>query len=88
MLVHEALIHCELPIIEGMRSAEIVTAMLACHTVSDQVGKVASEAGARKLVLTHFVPPKFDEKSLLDEVRRDFDDPIIIGEDLMKLSVS
>ena len=88
MLVHEALIHCELPIIEELRSAKTVTAMLACQTVSDQVGKVASEAGARKLVLTHLVPPKFDEKSLLDEVRRDFDDPIIIGEDLMKLSVS
>jgi len=87
MLVHEVLIHRELPIIEGMRSAETVTAMQAYHTVSDQVGKVASEARAEKLVLTHFVPPKFDEKSLLDEVRRDFDGPIIIGEDLMKLSV-
>lgn len=88
MLMHEVLIHRELPIIEGMRSAETVTAMQAYHTVSDQVGKVASETGAGKLVLTHFVPPKFDKKSLLDEVRRDFDGPIIIGEDLMKLSVS
>ena len=87
MLVHEVLIHREIPIIEGMRSAGSVTAMQAYHTVSDQVGKVASEADAGKLVLTHFVPPKFDEKSLLDEVRRDFDGPIIIGEDLMKLSV-
>ena len=69
MLIHELLIHCEFPIIEGMRSAETVTAMQAYHTVSDQVGKVASETGAGKLVLTHFVPPKFDEKSLLDEVR-------------------
>ena len=88
MLIHELLIHCEFPIIEGMRSVETVTAMQAYHTVSDQVGKVASEADAGKLVLTHFVPPKFDEKSLLDEVRRDFDGPIIIGEDFMKLSVS
>ncbi len=88
MLVHEVLIHRELPIIEGVRSAETVTAMQAYHTVSNQVGKVASEAGAGKLVLTHFVPPKFDEKSLLDEVQKDFGGPIIIGEDLMKLSVS
>ena len=62
--------------------------MRAYHTISDQVGKVASEAGAGKLVLTHFVPPKFDEKSLLDEVRQDFKGPIIVGEDLMRLSVS
>ncbi len=88
MLVHEVLIHRELPIIDGVRSAETVTAMQAYHTVSNQVGKVASEAGVGKLVLTHFVPPKFDYKSLLDEVQQDFSGPIIIGEDLMKLSVS
>lgn len=88
MLLHEVLIHRELPIIEGMRSAETVAAMQAYHTVSDQVGKVAHEAGAGKLVLTHFVPPKFDEKSLLNEVAQAFDGPIIIGEDLMKLWVS
>ena len=61
MLVHEVLIHREIPIIEGMRSAGTVPAMQAYHTVSDQVGKVASEAYAVKLALTHFVPPKFDE---------------------------
>ncbi len=87
MLLHEVLIHRELPIIEGKRTAETVEAMRAYHTVSDQVGKVAAEAGARKLVLTHFVPPMFDEKSLLEEVRRDFDGPVIIGEDLMRLPV-
>ena len=88
MLLHEVLIHRELPVVEGKRSAETIDAMQAYHTVSDQVGKVAAEMDAGNLVLTHFVPPKFDEKSLLDEVRRDFDGPIIIGEDLMKLPVA
>ena len=88
MLVHEVLIHRELPIIEDLRSAETITAMKSYHTVSDQVGKVASEAKVGKLVLTHFVPPKFDKKCLLDEVQKDFDGPVVIGEDLMKLSVS
>jgi len=60
----------ERPAIEGMRSAATVAAMKACHTVSDQAGKVASEAGTERLVPTHFVPPKFDEKILLDEVRQ------------------
>ena len=87
MLVHEVLIHREIPIIEGMRSAGTVPAMQAYHTVSDQVGKVASEAYAVKLALTHFVPPKFDEWSLLNEAHQDFDGSIIIGENLMKLSV-
>lgn len=88
MLLHEVLIHRELPVIEGKRTAQTVQAMQAYHTVSDQVGKVASEAGVDKLVLTHFVPPKFDEQGLLDEVRRDFNGPVIIGEDLMRLAVS
>ena len=60
----------ERPAIEGMRSAATVAAMKACHTVSDQAGKVASEAGTERLVPTHFVLPKFDEKILLDEVRQ------------------
>ncbi len=88
MLLHEVLIHRELPVVEGKRSAETVSAMKAYHTVSGQVGKVATECGAGTLVLTHFVPPRFDEDSLLDEVRKDFDGPIIIGHDLMRLSVS
>ncbi|NQU58690.1 MAG: MBL fold metallo-hydrolase [Rhodospirillales bacterium] len=88
MLLHEVLIHRELPILKGKRSAETVDAMRAYHTVSDQVGKVAAQCRAGTLVLTHFVPPKFDEQSLLEEVRRDFDGPVIIGEDLMRLSVS
>ncbi len=62
--------------------------MQAYHTVSSQVGKVAAQTGAGKLVLTHFVPPKFDEQSLLDEVSCDYGGPIIIGKDLMRLSVS
>ncbi len=88
LLLHEVLIHGELPVIEGRRTAETVAAMQAYHTVSSQVGKVAAQTGAGKLVLTHFVPPKFDEQSLLDEVSCDYVGPIIIGKDLMRLSVS
>lgn len=87
-LLHEVLIHRELPVVEGRRSAETVSAMRAYHTVSDQVGKVAARCRAGTLVLTHFVPPKFDEARLLAEVRRDFDGPVIIGHDLMRLNVS
>jgi ribonuclease Z len=88
ILLHEVLIHRELDVVEGKRSAETINAMKAYHTVSDQVGKVAKQCKAGKLILTHFVPPKFDEDSLLKEVRQDFDGPIIIGHDLMKFSIS
>lgn len=88
LLLHEVLIHRELPIIKGQRSAQTIRAMQGYHTVSDQVGKVAAQCNAGKLVLTHFVPPKFDQQNLLDEVGRDYDGPVIIGQDLMVLPVS
>jgi ribonuclease Z len=88
VLVHEVFIHREMPVMAGVRSAETVRNVASYHTVSDQVGKVAAEAGARALVLTHFVPPRFDKRALVDEVRRDYDGPLLIGEDLMRIDVA
>jgi len=83
VLVHEVFIHREMPVVPGVRSAETVANVMAYHTVSDQVGKVAREAGVGCLVLSHFVPPSFDKPALLAEVTRDFAGPVVIGEDLM-----
>jgi ribonuclease Z len=55
--------------------------------VSDQVGKVAAEAGAKCLILNHFVPVHFDKDMLLNIVRADYDGPIIVGEDLMSFDI-
>jgi ribonuclease Z len=83
LLVHEVFVHRELPVVEGLRGAETVAKVAAYHTLSDQVGKVAAEAGVGGLVLTHFVPPGCDRGALLDEVAADFDGPVVVGEDLM-----
>lgn len=85
VLVHEVFIHREMPVVPGVRSAETVANVMAYHTVSDQVGKVAREAGVGCLVLSHFVPPSFDKPALLAEVKRDFAGPVVIGEDLMSV---
>jgi ribonuclease Z len=85
VLVHEVFIHREMPVIAGVRSAETVANVMAYHTVSDQVGKVAREAGVGCLVLSHFVPPNFDKPALLKEVASDFAGPVLIGEDLMTI---
>jgi len=87
MLLHEVFIHREMPVIEGVRTAETVTNVAAYHTLSDVVGRVAREAQAGSLVLTHFVPPRFDEAALQTEVADSFDGPVIIGHDLMRLHV-
>lgn len=85
ILVHEVFIHREMPVTPGVRTAETVANVMAYHTVSDEVGKVAREAGVGCLALTHFVPPSFDRAALLAEVRRDFPGPVVVGEDLMTL---
>ena len=83
LLVHEVFVHRDMPVVEGVRTAEGVRNVGSYHTLSSEVGGIAREAGARALVLTHFVPPSADRDALLQEVRRDFSGPVIIGEDLM-----
>ncbi len=87
MLLHEVFIHREMPVIEGVRTAQTVANVGAYHTLSDVVGRVASEARVKSLVLTHFVPPRFDEGALLAEVTQGYDGPVFIGHDLMRLHV-
>jgi ribonuclease Z len=85
VLVHEVFVHREMPVVEGVRSAETVANVGAYHTQSHEVGKLAAEAGVGCLVLTHFVPPACDRAALLAEVAADFAGPLVIGEDLMTL---
>jgi ribonuclease Z len=87
-LVHECFIHHGMEAKPGVRTAEGIAAVASYHTLSDQVGKVAREAGVKILVLNHFVPTKFDRAALIAEVRRDFDGPVIVGEDLMSLDLA
>ena len=88
LLVHEVFVHREMPAVPGVRSAATVANVAAYHTLSDEVGKVATEAGVGCLALTHFVPPGCDRQALLDEVSRDFDGPVVIGEDLMTIDAA
>ena len=82
-LVHECFIHREMKPNPG-RTPEGLRNVAAYHTLSDVVGKVATEAGIGALILNHFVPTRFDRAALAAEVRRDWRGPLIIGEDLMR----
>ncbi|HEX2048489.1 MAG TPA: MBL fold metallo-hydrolase [Acidimicrobiales bacterium] len=60
--------------------------MVTSHTPLGEVGRVAAEAGVRRLVLTHFIP---GDDTLPDEHWtegvKDFDGDVVVGRDLMEL---
>jgi ribonuclease BN (tRNA processing enzyme) len=90
VLVHEVM--C-LPALDQLIASEpnaqtLREHLIASHTTTEQVGRVASEAGVRTLVLSHFVPGGFPY--LADDVWRDavapyFSGEIIVGRDLMEI---
>jgi ribonuclease BN (tRNA processing enzyme) len=90
VLVHEVMY---LPGIEALvrrlpNATRLREHLLASHTVPEDVGKIAAQAGVRTLVLTHFVPG--DDPSITDEqwaegVRKHFTGRIIVGKDLMEI---
>jgi ribonuclease Z len=87
LLVHECFIHPEMVARRGGRSDAALENVAAYHTLSSEVGKVATRAGARLLVLNHLVPVEFDRAALLREVAADFAGPVVIGEDLLTIDV-
>jgi ribonuclease Z len=88
LLVHECFIHKEMLARRGGCADSGLDNVAAYHTLSSEVGKVARRAGARLLVLTHFVPVEFNRDVLLREVTADFAGPVVIGEDLLTIDVA
>ena len=87
LLLHEVLIENEIKPIKGMRSKKTLHNVKDYHTTSTDVGKVAKISQAKKLVLTHFVPPQFNEKKLIFKIKKDYKKKLIIGKDLLKIKV-
>lgn len=62
--------------------------LVTSHTPLSEVGRIAAEAGARRLVLTHFVP---GDDAMPDEhwVKgvTGFDGEVVVGRDLMELTL-
>ena len=54
------------------------------HTQPDQLGRVAREAQARALVVTHLMPGSVPDE-LREAIARDYEGPTTIGEDLQRL---
>jgi ribonuclease BN (tRNA processing enzyme) len=90
VLVHEVM---HLPSLEKLLATETNATtlrehLLASHTTTEQVGRIATEAGVKTLVLSHFVPggfPFLDDKTWHDAVRPHFKGTLIVGRDLQEI---
>ncbi len=56
------------------------------HLTPSRAGDIASRAGVRKLVLTHFYPD-CEDVDIEQECRRTYDGPLVMAEDLMEIKV-
>jgi ribonuclease BN (tRNA processing enzyme) len=61
--------------------------MVTAHTPLSEVGRIAAEAGARRLVLTHFIPgdDEVPDAHWRAGVAGAFDGEVVVGRDLMEL---
>jgi ribonuclease BN (tRNA processing enzyme) len=92
LLIHEALY---LPAVDSMTSriknaSTLKEHLLASHTSTEDVGRVAKAAGVKKLVMSHLVPG--DDPGITDEMwtegaRKYFDGPIVVARDLMEINL-
>ena len=90
ILVHEAMY---LPAVDRLttqvkNAATIKKHLLASHTSAEDAGRVASAAGVRTLVLSHFVPaddPQLTEQMWMDSAKKTFSGQIIVGRDLLEI---
>lgn len=90
VLVHEVMY---LPAIDALlkrspHATRLREHLLAAHTSTEDVGKIAAQAEVKTLVLSHLVPG--DDPSITDEqwsegVRKYFKGRIIVGKDLMEI---
>lgn len=89
VLVHEVMY---LPAVDKIVAAEpaartLKAHLLAAHTPAQEVGRIATEAGVKTLVLSHFVPggPGITDAEWEAAVRPHFAGRIVVGRDLLEL---
>ena len=60
--------------------------LIGGHTTTEQLGRVAAEAGVKTLVLSHFVPgddPSITDAMWTEGIRKNFAGEIVVGRDLL-----
>jgi ribonuclease BN (tRNA processing enzyme) len=90
ILVHEALYE---PGVDALvarvpNAGSLKSHLMASHTTTEDVGRVAAQAGVKTLVLNHLVPgddPTITDAMWAEDVKKHFSGRIIVGADLMSL---
>jgi ribonuclease BN (tRNA processing enzyme) len=91
VLVHEVLWPSAVDrlVAHAYNAADLKKSILSHHTPVVEVGRVAAEARAKTLVLSHFVPaedPQITDAMWTDAVRRGgYRGPVIVGKDLLEI---
>jgi len=92
VLVHECMY---LPAVDRLvaktkNGATLKKHLLDSHTSTEDVGRIASAAGVKVLVMSHFVPgddPLVTDDNWTEDVRKNFSGRIVVAKDLMELKL-
>jgi ribonuclease BN (tRNA processing enzyme) len=89
--VHEPLValarECDL-LVHDLALPERETEHGPLHAKPSEVGKVARDCGCRRLLVNHVMPELEDElDEALRELRRFYDGPLVVAEDLLRVTV-
>ncbi len=85
-LLHEAMLQEGVDrLVERTGNGERLKAhLMASHTLAEDAGRIATEAGCAHLVLNHLIPaddPDFGEEHWRQAIRKTWDGPLTIGRD-------
>jgi ribonuclease BN (tRNA processing enzyme) len=92
ILVHEAMLGPAIEFIvrANPNAATILKHLEASHTLVADVGRIATEAGVKTLVLSHFVPadaPNVTDQQWIDGVRETWKGDLVLAKDLMEIKL-
>jgi ribonuclease BN (tRNA processing enzyme) len=92
ILVHEAMLGPAIEFIvrANPNAATILKHLQASHTLVADVGRIATDAGVKTLVLSHFVPadaPNVTEQQWIDGVRETWKGDLVLAKDLMQIKL-
>lgn len=91
-LVHEAMLGAGIDaLVARMKAAPDLRAhLMASHTMIEDVGRIATEAGVGQLVLNHLIPaddPRFASSDWLEAIAPTWSGPVIVGEDGLEIAL-